>query len=112
MKNNTANASARSSKKRPSNSPSTKGEATIKCGFCQNTFSAVPRNAVCPKCRRPANRPLPLVNKIVILLVFPIGLVQAALLRLSKPYAASQALLFSLLGAALWGAAYLLFFRG
>lgn len=112
MKNNTANFSARSGQKRPSDSPSTKGATTIKCGFCQNTFSAVPRNAVCLKCKRPANRPLSVTNKLVSFILFPIGLLKAVLMRSSQPYAASQALLFSIVGAALWGATYLLFLRG
>lgn len=112
MKNNTNSFSKASGPKRPSESPSTKGATIIKCGYCQNIFSAVPRNAVCLKCKRPANAPLSLVNKIASLLCFPIGLIQFVLMRPSKPYAASQALLFSVVGAVLWVAVYLLFFRG
>ena len=87
---------------------STKGATIIRCGFCQNTFFAVPRQAVCLKCKRPANKPLSLSNKLLSLILFPVGLLKALLMRSSQPYAASQALMLSILGAAAWAALYFL----
>ena len=87
---------------------STKGLAVIKCGFCQNTFAAAPRLAVCHKCKRPANRSLTAPGALLCLALFPVGLFKAALLRSSQPYAAMQAFFCSLAGGGAWGALYLL----
>ena len=85
-----------------------KGVRIINCQFCQNTFSAVPREAICMKCKRPANRPLSLKNALMCLILFPLGFIKAVILRASQPYAALQALLCSISGGALWSAIYLL----
>ena len=115
MKNTVANSPSEKTRRSGNSAPNaraTKGAVTIQCGYCQNTFSAVPRDAVCLKCKRPANTPLSWPNRLLDLILFPLGLLQAILLRASRPYAAGQALLFSMLGAAAWGAVYLLFLRG
>lgn len=89
-----------------------KGTTIIKCHFCSNTFVARPREAVCPKCKRPANRPLSWLNKILCLIIFPWGFIKAALARASEPYAAMQAVLLGAVGALGWAAIYFLQFRG
>ena len=109
MKNLTASSSARAPSKSARNVR--KGAKIINCSFCHNTFSAVPRDAVCQKCKRPANRPLSWFNRLLCLILFPVGLVQSALLRPSRPFASMQALLLSIVGAALWAALYFLVWR-
>lgn len=113
MNNSVAHSASSTSQKRAQSSApaSVKGAKIIRCGYCENIFSAAPRTAVCLKCKRPANAPLSLPNKLLSLIVFPFGLLKAILLRASRPYAASQALWLSLAGAAGWGAAYLLVLR-
>ena len=86
----------------------TKGAKIIHCSFCQNTFSAAPRSAVCLKCKRPANRPLALPDKLLCLILFPVGLFKAIWLRSSRPYAASQALVLALAGTLICAAIYFL----
>lgn len=114
MKNNVIDTMIKPQRKRvrPASPAAVKGATTIKCGHCQNVFSAVPRDAVCLKCKRPANKPLfwPLI--LLSLLCFPAGLLTSVLLRRSQPYAASQALLISVVGAIAWVALYLLLSRG
>ena len=88
-----------------------KGATIIHCGHCQNIFSAVPRNAVCLKCKRPANQSLMWPLMLLCLACFPAGLLTSVLLRKSRPYAASQALLLSVAGALLWGAIYFLLLK-
>ncbi len=114
MNNNIASRPVRTGEKRaqPSSTHSRKGATTIKCGYCHNTFFAVPRDAVCLKCKRAANRPLSWPNKLLSLTAFPIGLLLAILKRPSYPYAASQALLLSIVGALGWAALYFLVLRG
>ncbi len=114
MKNTTASRPARAGQKRKQQPSllSKKGATIIKCGYCENVFSAVPRDAVCLKCKRPANAPLSLPNKLLSLLIFPIGLLMAILKRPSYPHAASQALLLSIAGAIACAAVYFLFLRG
>lgn len=113
MKNSIAPSASSVNQKRIQNSApvSIKGAKIIRCGYCENTFSAAPRTAVCLKCKRPANAPLSLPNKLFSLIVFPFGLLKAILLRASQPYAASQALWLSIAGAAGWAATYFLVLR-
>ena len=89
-----------------SSASSVKGATIIRCGYCENVFSAVPRKAVCLKCKRPANRPLFWPLMLLSVACFPAGLLTSLLLRKSQPYAASQAVLFSVVGAAIWMAIY------
>lgn len=96
---------------RPSASNSVKGAIRIKCGYCSNDFSAVPRNAVCLKCKRPANNPLAWPLMLLCLAVFPAGLLTSLIMRRSQPYAASQAMIFSIVGAVIWAALYFLVLR-
>lgn len=79
--------------------------AKIKCSFCGNTFYEIPRDAVCRKCNRPANRPLSLPLRIAALLLPPIGLVYSLIIRSHSPIASNQGILFSLGGCALYGLA-------
>ena len=79
---------------------------TIHCGFCNNTFHAAPREAICPKCKRPANRPLSFTNKILCAVLFPWGLIKALLLRASEPIAAMQAAICCVAGGGAWAALY------
>ncbi len=113
MKNDTAMSSRNEGRKRIPSAPavSKKGAVTITCGYCKNTFVAVPRDAVCLKCKRPANRPLSALDMLLSLLIFPYGLLKSVLIRPSYPYAARQALLISLVGAAVWAAVYFLILK-
>ena len=78
----------------------------VKCSFCGNTFYAVPRDAVCRKCNRPANRPLPPALWVAAFLVPVFGLIYSAWLRPHSPFAARQGFLMSFLGILLYAAAY------
>ena len=85
--------------------PKTKTSAVkVKCSFCGNTFYAVPKEAICPKCSRPANRNLPAVWRAASLLVPPFGLIYGLIIRLHSPIAGMQGLLFSILGALIYSA--------
>ncbi len=98
-----------SSVKKPATGKHTSANAVIiKCAGCQNIFRARPRDAVCLKCKRPANAPLPLPQKALSLVVFPWGLIQAARLRSSQPYAAGQAALLGIVGAVVWTGVFVL----
>lgn len=87
---------------------SKQGALVIKCAGCDNVFRAHPREAVCLKCKRPANRPLPTLHKALGLVFFPWGWIKAVMLRASQPYAAIQAALWGTVGALIWAALYLL----
>ena len=110
MNNNIVSSPSQVKQKRPTSRAEMKGATMIRCGYCKNTFHAVPRVAVCPKCKYPANKPLLWPKKLLCLLLFPIGLIQAMMLRSSRPFASSQALLFSLLGALICAAIYYAFY--
>ena len=84
------------------------GTVVIACAGCQNTFRARPREAVCAKCKRPANRPLPIQHKALGLVFFPWGWIKAVMLRPSQPYAAMQAAAIGTVGALVWLGFYLL----
>ena len=110
MDNNIASSPSQVKQKRPTSRAEVKGATMIRCSYCRNTFYAVPRAAICPKCKYPANKPLLWPKKVLCLLLFPVGLIQASLLRPSRPYASSQALLFAIIGALLCAAIYYSFY--
>lgn len=110
MKNNIVSSPSQVKHKRPSYPSAVKGAKVIRCSYCRNTFYAVPRDAICPKCKFPANKPLSWANRLLCLMLFPFGLVRAIMLSSSRPYASSQALLFSILGALICAAIYYSFY--
>lgn len=81
----------------------------VKCSFCGNTFVESLASAVCPKCGRPANRPLPAKWRAIGLLIPIIGLGYAAKIRSHSPVAARQSFWISLLGFIVYGALYAFF---
>ena len=110
MKSNIAEPNNKNGQK-SAQSASVKGAKIIHCSYCNNIFSAVPRNAVCLKCKRPANKPLFWPLLLLSLACFPAGVATSLFLRKSRPYAASQALLISVVGAIAWGAIYFLLLK-
>ncbi|PQV63433.1 hypothetical protein B1R32_11288 [Abditibacterium utsteinense] len=79
----------------------------VKCSFCGNTFYAAPREAVCPKCSRPANRELPLLWRALSLFLPPLGFVYALVIRAHSPVAGLQGLICSAVGALIYGALFI-----
>lgn len=78
----------------------------VKCTFCGNTFYARPKEAVCPKCERPANRDLEPLLRAAALVAPPFGLICGLVIRPHSPVAGVQSLLFSAIGALIYGAVY------
>lgn len=76
--------------------------AQIKCRFCGNTFYARPKEAICPKCERPANRDLAPLWRALSLVFPPLGLGYVVRERAHSPFAATQALRWSGGGALIW----------
>ena len=86
--------------------------SSIKCRFCGNTFLAQPEEAVCKKCGCPANRPLNARWRAASLLVPPVGIANAAVMRPHSPLAAKQGLIFSGIGIIVYGGLYSLLHFG
>ncbi|RYX83268.1 hypothetical protein EON83_15505 [bacterium] len=78
----------------------------VKCSFCGNTFYSTPREAVCRKCNRPANRPMSIPLRIAAFFVPIFGLPYSLWLRPHSPLAGNQGLAVSLIGLLLYAAAF------
>ncbi|RYG57870.1 hypothetical protein EON80_27755 [bacterium] len=79
----------------------------MKCSFCGNTFYSTPREAVCRKCNRPANRPMPIGMRIAAFLVPLFGFPYSLWLGAHSPFASQQGMVASFAGLLLYGAVYL-----
>ena len=98
--------SQRSSRSSARASKSAQRLVQVKCSFCGNTFYDAPREALCRKCNRPANKPLAPLLRVVGFVAPPFGLVYAAVVRPHSPVAAMQSAVASALGAAVYVGAY------
>ncbi len=92
-----------SKRRRSRQSPLDFSVVQVHCSFCGNTFSAPPQDAVCPKCSRPANRPLKAMWRALSLLVPPLGLIYALIIRSHSPVAAFQGFKWTASGAFCFG---------
>lgn len=69
---------------------------------------AVPADAVCQKCGRPANKPLDTKWRAVSLLLPPVGIGNALWIRPHSPVASNQGLVASLIGCVVYAVLYIL----
>lgn len=83
----------------------------VRCRHCGLKYRAHPTKAQCPKCKCPANRPLPTKMLLLSGMVPPFSLIQAFLSRKEAPLAAFQALLSGIVGSSTYGLAYLIITR-
>ena len=98
----TSKASGRTERKRHRHRPTGDGakKVAIRCRHCDLRYNAIATDAICPKCKCPANRPLDMRSRYLCCLIPPVGFIRAALLWTGTPLAAMQALQSGVIGSA------------
>ena len=96
----TTKASGRTERKSRHQKPAGPRKMAIRCRHCDLRYSAVATDAICPKCKCPANRPLDMRSRYLFCLVPPVAFVRAALMWTGTPLAAIQALQSGIIGSA------------